>query len=104
MKAKQIATQILSTLKVTMFSANDTPFAHNAAPASLLSLPEYIPEPQRFVTSAGNDDGAIRTHAQVQYTVCMAGETHNLLHRWILPNVDSMLTIPVRANELGREM
>lgn len=46
-------------------SPNNTPLTHNTPPTRLLALAENVPEPQRLVARARDDDSAIRAHAQV---------------------------------------
>ena len=69
---------------------------------SLLTFCKNRPKSQRFISSSSYDGLSIRTHSQIQYTTRMSRQRSNLCHRWILPNRNLILTIPVRTHELRR--
>ena len=74
-------------------SANDAPTVHTAKTPSALLLLERIPESQRLIASTCDDDLAVWTHGQVEDTVGMACQRDDLLHAWVFPDDDLVLTV-----------
>ena len=52
---------------------------------SLLLLWECAPEPERLVSSTGDDRLAIRTHRQIQHSMCMPAQRGNHVQGRVLP-------------------
>lgn len=75
--------------------SNDAPFSNDSPLRLFVRLIEDVPESQRLVACASHDDSAVRTHAQIQDTVCVAGQADYLRHTRVLPDVDSMLRVAV---------
>ena len=66
----------------------------------LANAAERIPETKGFVSSSSNDHTAIRTHAKIEYTICVASQTDHLRHGRVFPDVDGMLRETVGRDEL----
>jgi hypothetical protein len=72
---------------------HETPLARDTVfvPVGFTDTAERIPEAERFVSSSGNNHTAIGTHAEIEYTICVASQTDHLRHGWVLPDVDGVL-------------
>lgn len=81
---------------------DQTPLADSAVlvvATGFADIAKRVPEPEGFVACAGDNDTAVGTHAEVQYTVCVAGQTDDLRHGWVFPDVDGVLRETVRGHE-----
>ena len=84
-------------------SPNSAPFLDKASTGFSLLLrltAKHIPEPQGLITSPRDYRVAGRTHAEVEDTICVAGQRRDLCHRGIFPDIDGVLRVPMRRNEL----
>ncbi len=61
---------------------------------------EDVPEPEGLIPRAGDDGAAIGTHGQVQHPEGVPGQSGDLLHGGVLPDVDFVERIPVGADDL----
>ena len=66
------------------------------------SLVEYLPEPESFITSTGDNGLSVGAHGEIENTECMASQRHNLLHARILPNHNLVLAVSVGADDFVR--
>lgn len=80
---------------------NHTPVLHHTAPPTIALLGiEHVPKPERLVSSAGDDGTAIWAHGKVQHSVRVTCQRNNLAHARVLPDIDRVLAVSVRAHEL----
>lgn len=61
-------------------------------------LAEHIPEPESFVSCAGDDRLAVRRHGQVEDPIGMASQLGHLGQTRVLPHEDLILRVAVGAN------
>jgi len=67
--------------------ARDTVFI----PVGFTNAAKRVPEAESLVSSSGDNHTAVRTHAQIEDTICVASQTDHLRHGWVFPNVDGVL-------------
>jgi hypothetical protein len=87
---------------------NHVPFFHETAlardtilvPVGFTNTAKSVPEAECFVSSSGNNHTAVRTHAEIEYTICVASQTDYLRHGWVLPDVDGVLRETVGRDKL----
>jgi hypothetical protein len=65
-----------------------------------LGLGEDLPEPECLVAGAGDDGRAVGAHREVEHAHGVAGEDDHLLHGGVLPDVDLVEGVAVRADQL----
>ena len=87
-------------------SSDYTPIPQPPAAPSVTIVPlprlprKHVPEPQRLVPGARDDDTAIGAHGQVEDSVGVAREAHDLRHAGVLPHDNLVLRVAVRADDL----
>lgn len=81
---------------------NETPLSGDTVfvPVGFTDASKRVPEAERFVSSSGDNHAAIRTHAKIEHTICVASQTDHLRHGWVFPNVDGVLRETVGRDEL----
>lgn len=84
---------LTATSMIVTRLANDAPAIHAAQASRSLLLFECVPEAERLIACAGDNDLAIRAHGQVENTVGVAGQRNDLLHTWVFPDNDLVLTV-----------
>ena len=70
--------------------------------SALILLAKDLPEPQRLIPGTRHHRRPIGTGAQVKYSICMARQTHHLLHLRVFPHDDLILAIAMRTDDLIR--
>lgn len=73
--------------------ANYAPVVHVGQTGSTFFFLESVPEAECFVAGTSNDDLAVRAHGQIEYTVGVTRQRHDLLHAWVLPDNYLVLTV-----------
>jgi hypothetical protein len=76
--------------------SSDTVFV----PVGFTDASKRVPEAECFVSSSGDNHTAIRTHAQIEYTICVTSQTDHLRHGWVFPDVDGVLRETVGRDKL----